>query len=432
MAAIIETRTDAFAENLTYQGALTSQSAENIRRPFRGIEIKDDTYATIKVITASGDEIPLVDSGGSIAASSGNLTPAGSKIPSKIKTSRKTSTTSYSNFIIQSLRDSRQEKAQIMETFGDTYIFFFGERPRILTVQGLLFNTLDFNWRTEFWYNYENYLRGTKLVELNARIYLHWDDIVVEGYMLGADAEDNAELPYHIPMTFQLFVTNHTYLSAIGVDDYPIRSSLGSSLVEPLRTSLSYANASDVGNSTLMASQEVTNAINIAETTAMSAGIIGTAASINTVLGRSNKLNSSSPLTQTLMKELIASGVMAQSITFLNVLNRYFNDSFTPRPLRTQPLRTKITDNVDEYVGKGIESFNIDQDAVVAAETKMFALKTAFEVEGLVLSQLEAIQIDATQYNDPEDGVSPLSQQHRFMVGTVPPGMDVAAIIQGF
>ena len=431
MAVIIETQTDAFVENLRYQGALTSQSSASIRRPFRGIEIKDDTYATLKVITASGEDIPLVASGGEIAATSGNMTTAGSKIPSKIKSTRKNATNSYSNFIIQSISDTRQEKAQFMETFGDTYIFFFGEKPRILTVQGLLFNTLDFNWRTEFWHNYENYLRGTKLVELNARIYLHWDDIVVEGYMLGAKADDVVDLPYHVPFSFDLFVTNHTYLSAIGVDDYPIRPSLASDQIEPLRTSMTLANASDIPNSSLAASQEVQNAVNIATTTAMSAGIIGTAASMNTLLS-SGRANSSSPLPAQMLKDLLSAGIIAQNATFLSILSKYFQDQVAPRPLRTLPLRSKITDNVDEYVGRGIESYNLDQDAIATSEAEMQALQTVYQIEGTVVSTLEAMQITAVQEGDPDDGVTPLSQQHRIMVAATPPGVDVANLIKGF
>lgn len=126
MPVIVETQTDAFAHNLSDKSF--SPPADSVRRPFRGIEIKNDTYATIQVIGSDGYTRPLVDAGGSLPPSSDNAV-AGSKVRTKVSRNAMNSSYFYSNFIIQSVKDSRQEKAQFMETFGDTYIFFFGERP---------------------------------------------------------------------------------------------------------------------------------------------------------------------------------------------------------------------------------------------------------------------------------------------------------------
>ena len=161
MAVYISTITDAFAEldrvRPTY---------ENVRRPLRGISIKEDTYAVLRVKTATGTDIPLFDS-----SSPDHVDNIGRSAQ-------------YSNFIIQQIQEQRQEKQQIIETFGEDYIFFFGERPRFLNVSGVLVNTKDFNWKSEFWVNYENNLRGTKLVELstgakiNVPLFINTGDIV--------------------------------------------------------------------------------------------------------------------------------------------------------------------------------------------------------------------------------------------------------------
>lgn len=174
------------------------QPQENVRRPLRGIEIKEDTYAVMRVITASGEDLRFLDSSSSEVA--GGIG----------------SSTHYSNFILQSVQEQRAEKSQIVETFGEDYIFFFGERPRFLTISGILMNTKDFNWKSEFWDNYENLLRGTRLVERNARLYLYFDDVVVEGFMMQAAATwDNAN-PYMLPLQFQMFVCNYAVLSNVG------------------------------------------------------------------------------------------------------------------------------------------------------------------------------------------------------------------------
>lgn len=207
MAVYIELTTDAFAQVFNQQqSAVTPQGRagiSNARRPLRGLEIKDDTYAILKVVTSNGTELPLIDSG---AVGGTN--------------------TQYSNFILQSVQEARMEKHQIVETFGESYIFFFGESPRFLDVQAILVDSFDFNWYAEFWANYDQYLRGSKSVEMGARTYLFYDDNIVEGYMLMASAVKIADQPLQARLTFRLFLTNYQNISFIGSDVYPVRASV--------------------------------------------------------------------------------------------------------------------------------------------------------------------------------------------------------------
>jgi hypothetical protein len=165
----------------------------------RGLEIKEDTYAILKVVLADGSELPLADAGA----------PEGRS-------------TSYTNFLLQSVTESRMEKHQILETFGEAYVFFFGEHPRFLDVTAVLLASHDFNWEAEFWHNYEHYLRGTKLAEMGARTYLFYDDNVVEGYMLGATAVKTSEEPLAVRLSFRLFVTRASNVSFVGDPAFPI------------------------------------------------------------------------------------------------------------------------------------------------------------------------------------------------------------------
>ncbi|MEI6356758.1 MAG: hypothetical protein WCP53_06610, partial [Verrucomicrobiota bacterium] len=72
--------------------------ASSARRPTNGIEIKDDTYAILRVIKADGEEVPLINS--SVENGEGPGT---------------------TNFLLQSIADVRVEKQQLLETFGDAY-----------------------------------------------------------------------------------------------------------------------------------------------------------------------------------------------------------------------------------------------------------------------------------------------------------------------
>ena len=49
----------------------------------------------------------------------------------------------WTDWILQGVREARMEKTQVVETFGDSYLYAFGEKPRVLAFQGLLMNTAD-------------------------------------------------------------------------------------------------------------------------------------------------------------------------------------------------------------------------------------------------------------------------------------------------
>jgi len=210
MAVFIETQTDPFVGNREEESGRQLASRQSgdggqVRRPVRGIEIKQDTYAVLRVMKSDGSFINVIDAAGGILEGEGSVAK----------------TSNYTNFFIQAVAEERQEKQQIVDTFGDAFIFFFGESPRISHVSGILLNTNDFNWRNEFWANYERYFRGTRLVEQNARLYLIYDDIIIEGYMIGATAQDDVNRPFMIQFNFSMFVTGYSTISALGDPKFP-------------------------------------------------------------------------------------------------------------------------------------------------------------------------------------------------------------------
>lgn len=187
-------------------GDTSGSGAQNfIRRPTRGIQIRENTYATIRLIAlVGGKNKKLID--------------AGSRRPPGI-VDGKSYTDIYSNFLIQSVSEERQEKSQVLETFGEPYIFLFGERPRMLTIQGVLINTSDFNWEAEWWHNYENYLRGTQAVNADARMYIQYEQNLVGGYILSCNSAKSVGEPYTVGFSFQMFVTSYTNFSDVGNPD---------------------------------------------------------------------------------------------------------------------------------------------------------------------------------------------------------------------
>ena len=193
--AVLLMEKDPFVELNTYQSKYSQVYGGNVRRPLFGISPKKDRFAFMSVwqVGSSGSfqPISLLDS-----SAPGGHSP------------------SNHNFCLQTVQESRQERAQIVETFGDPFVFFYGEKPTVLTCGGLLINTRDFNWKNEWLDNYDRYLRGTKCVENRARVYLGFDDVLVEGYMLNTSVALAAqEMPYLCPFNFSFLVSRYTDLS---------------------------------------------------------------------------------------------------------------------------------------------------------------------------------------------------------------------------
>ncbi len=176
---------------LELAGRGTGASAQ-VRRPLRGIQIKEDTYAALSVLGPGG---------GTLLNSSSFL-----------------SENFTSNFILQSVQESRQEKFQPLTTFGATYGFFFGENPRMINFGAILLNTADFQWELEWWANYDNVLRGTKLADRGLRAYLTYDDVIIEGYVTAAGTTKSAGEPHTVLLNFSMWVTDVIPLITAGAD----------------------------------------------------------------------------------------------------------------------------------------------------------------------------------------------------------------------
>jgi hypothetical protein len=373
MSTYIEMRTDGFKRNLDDLVERRALDFEGVRRPLRGIEIKEDTYSIIKVIRSDGKEVPLVDSGSKLTANSLGIRGDSQIFPDAPPEG---STFNYSNFIAQQVIDARTEKSQVVENFGEPYIFFYGEKPRIMQVQGLLMNTLDFNWKNEFWKNYENYLRGTKLVELDARIYFYFDDQIVEGYMLDASASHSADMPYHVPFQFTIFVTGHTYIGLLSSSsDYPISANLNLQATEQID----------------LLSQEVVGKLRDRKDALRPNQLLSTTWRVRQAAERAaGELVGKEAIQSAIIKGL--SSYEAKTRAFFDNVKSYFygRRMVVPKgiagaellagqatyadaatfpgvaPQRQLPLRSKITDNVDEYIGGSLQQLpkGLMEDAI--------------------------------------------------------------------
>jgi hypothetical protein len=123
------------------------------------------------------------------------------------------------DFALQQVREQEAEKWQIIETFGDDILYFYGKKPTVYHFSGNLINTNDHQWKNDFYNNYKEIMRGTKCAENRTRMYMLYDDVIVEGYALDLSMSMNANEPKLVPFSFSMFITNHTTIDTRLLED---------------------------------------------------------------------------------------------------------------------------------------------------------------------------------------------------------------------
>ena len=374
----IELVTDAFEEVLAKQQRSKQKSDKRsgagrriARRPTRGLEIKDDTYAILKLVNANGRELPLIDSS----------SPDGS------------TSSGYANFMLQSVQEARMEKHQIIETFGDSYVFFFGEAPRFIDVSAVIINSLDFNWEAEWWENYNKYLRGTKSVELGARTYLFYDDNIVEGYILQAQAVKSSDTPLMLQMNFRMFVTNSQNISFVGDPNYPVRSSV----FLPYNVNLTAGNAGQ-----MLIDKYRDNARDLI----IQSGGDPTATTVSELISKG--LPAGSKISELIRMASPSIGISPDTwaeIQGLQVDGAPLADTLRELAERTgRPIRGLIAENTDEYVGANATRTSVGS-FVFEPGTKQLMLspivRKQWESEDLFRDSVEFLTCYGADINSP-------------------------------
>lgn len=116
------------------------------------------------------------------------------------------------NFILISATESRSETYRIVETFGEDVFYALGESPIVANFGGELLKGKGSDWKTSFEEDYENILRASKCVETNTRIYLSYENKVIEGFMLNFNTSSMARSPNSSPFSFSMYVAKKSFI----------------------------------------------------------------------------------------------------------------------------------------------------------------------------------------------------------------------------
>ena len=152
-------------------------------------------------------------------------------------------------FLLQSVTKPRMERFQIVETFREARLYFFGQRTKVYAITGQLLEGLDLNadegdfetrdqyrWATSLQTLYDTSLRGSQLATSGNIATLIFEKALMTGYPLQLQTTRTAESPFltQFQMTWAIFneVFLDDYSSDLGPADYIKLSELETTSLE--------------------------------------------------------------------------------------------------------------------------------------------------------------------------------------------------------
>lgn len=152
--------------------------------------------------------------------------------------SQKGITNKFKQFVLTSIQESSQERMQIAEGSKEYALYFFGSKPEVIGISGILKNTQDNPWSMNMLFVWENYMRGTVLAEKGWIFRLYADGVLYEGYPFNFSRNKSAGQDFMVPFNFNFVVkrkkiadltNSNTELSKWAAQDYAAGKVTGSS-----------------------------------------------------------------------------------------------------------------------------------------------------------------------------------------------------------
>jgi hypothetical protein len=116
----------------------------------------------------------------------------------------------YIDFLMTQAQESYTEKVQISEVLSDNFIsYFFGAAPPVFNYTGVLYNTLQNDWRSAFSILYHQVIRGTQLARRKVSLCLAYDNVIVTGAILNMNQSLDATQQMAATFSFSMLVKQY-------------------------------------------------------------------------------------------------------------------------------------------------------------------------------------------------------------------------------
>ncbi len=157
------------------------------------------THAYIKLLTSTAQADSYVKTKG--IREDAALTGPGSIVSTMVHSS---SSVGYDEFLITRVSCQMQEKLQVTEVFGDGEVaYYFGRQPLMFNISGVLIDSPDNTWFTNFLRTYASVMRGTQLAQNHELLRLVLPSMTLTGSISGMSWDQDSGNDVAIQFSFQ-------------------------------------------------------------------------------------------------------------------------------------------------------------------------------------------------------------------------------------
>jgi hypothetical protein len=115
--------------------------------------------------------------------------------------------TGYGKFLLTGVSCQLSEKVQVKEVFGDgEVVYFFGRQPITINLSGVLIDSPDNQWFTDWLRMYSEFFRGTQLAKNYELLQLVLPNMTAVGSMVGMTWSQESGSDAPISFSFQFLV----------------------------------------------------------------------------------------------------------------------------------------------------------------------------------------------------------------------------------
>ena len=167
--------------------------------------------------------------------------------------------TKFKQFILSSVSSASQERMQIVETSQAFQVLFYGKKPEILNLSGIIKNTRSNPWNANMTFLWDSLMRGTKLVEQGNILQLYIDGTIYNGYPFGFQRSQMSPTDYLVSFSMS-FIIKEKIMTSRNTGNYNIVQTSSvtysapndkiatiTSPSDPVSMSASYANSIGMG-----------------------------------------------------------------------------------------------------------------------------------------------------------------------------------------
>lgn len=157
------------------------------------------THAYIKLVTTAAQADSYSKTKG--IREDADLTGPGSIVSTMVHSS---SSVGYDEFLVTHVSCQMQEKLQVTEVFGDGEVaYYFGRQPLMFTISGVLIDSPDNTWFTNFLRTYASVMRGTQLAQNHELLRLVLPNMTLTGSISGLSWDQDSANDVAIQFSFQ-------------------------------------------------------------------------------------------------------------------------------------------------------------------------------------------------------------------------------------